>query len=54
MSARVSETLMNRGTLLLFRLKARPDKASGFLLRRVWTQDKLQGGVFAIRPHPAG
>lgn len=54
MSARVSETLMNRGTLLLFRLKMKPQRSSGFSLSRVWTQDKLPGGIFAIRPHPAG
>lgn len=54
MSARVSETLMNKGTLQLFRLKAKPNKSSGFSLSRVWDQDNLPGGVFAIRPHSAG
>lgn len=54
MSARVSDTLMNKGTLLLFRLKTKPSKSSGFALTKVWAQDKLPGGVFAIRPHPAG
>jgi hypothetical protein len=54
MSSRVSETLMDKGTLQLFRLKAKPNKPAGFSLTRVWDQDKLPGGVFAIRPHSAG
>jgi hypothetical protein len=51
MSARVSKALMDRGTLLLFRLKSNNDK---FPLKRVWDQEKLPGGVFAICPHSAG
>ncbi|KAL7315026.1 hypothetical protein PS15m_006533 [Mucor circinelloides] len=50
MSARVSKALMDRGTLLLFRLKTN----NKFPLKRVWDQEKLPGGVFAICPHSAG
>lgn len=50
MSARVSKALMDRGTLLLFRLKTN----NKFPLKRVWDQEKLPGGVFAICPHAAG
>jgi hypothetical protein len=54
MSARVSKTLMDRGTLLLFRLKAKRTTSGVFSLKRVWAQDKLPGGVFTICPHSAG
>ncbi|OAD04265.1 hypothetical protein MUCCIDRAFT_108086 [Mucor lusitanicus CBS 277.49] len=50
MSARVSKALMDRGTLLLFRLKTN----NKFPLKRVWDQEKLPGGVFAICPYSAG
>jgi hypothetical protein len=53
MSSRVSKTLVDRGTLVLFRLKKHTKKSS-FTLKRVWTQEKLPGGVSAICPHPAG
>ncbi|CEP08235.1 hypothetical protein [Parasitella parasitica] len=50
MSARVSKALMDKGTLLLFRLKSN----NKFPLKRIWDQEKLPGGVFAICPHSAG
>lgn len=50
-----SKKVMDKGTLLLYRLKANKSSfKAGVSLKCVWVQDKLPGGVFSICPHPAG
>ncbi|KAI8072258.1 uncharacterized protein B0P05DRAFT_178741 [Gilbertella persicaria] len=43
------------GTMILFRLKAKRSTSSGsFMLKQVWTQEKLPGSVYSVCPHSAG
>ncbi|KAG0749099.1 hypothetical protein G6F57_004890 [Rhizopus arrhizus] len=51
-SARPSETSMERGTLVLYRLKTHSKR--GPTLKRVWINERLPGGVLSICPYSDG
>ncbi|KAI8377233.1 mono-functional DNA-alkylating methyl methanesulfonate N-term-domain-containing protein [Choanephora cucurbitarum] len=42
------------GSLILFRLKAKRGNSSSFSIKKVWTLEKLSGGVHSVCPHSAG
>lgn len=51
-SARPSEASIERGTLVLYRLKTHSKR--GPTLKRVWINERLPGGVLSICPYSDG
>ncbi|KAG1176243.1 hypothetical protein G6F70_003534 [Rhizopus microsporus] len=51
-SLRSPETSIERGTLVLYRLKAYAKRGS--VLKRIWINERLPGGVLSICPYSAG